>query len=67
MSIASEINFARAFLPANPGAYARAMSSLIRSAPSARAENAFRAAIASDKTAALFSGLDTPTPVAFAK
>ncbi|MCW2317613.1 hypothetical protein M2322_003177 [Rhodoblastus acidophilus] len=65
MTIARHIELSRQHLRGgNPGAYARGMSGLIRAALSARAANAYRKAIAEDRTEHLFSGLDTACPTA---
>lgn len=65
MTITRSIEMARTHLAAgNVGAYARLMSSNIRSAMSARAAKAFREAIAADRQEAAFCGLATDCPTA---
>ncbi len=65
MTISKQIEMARKYLTAgNSKSYAQSMSVSIRAAMSDKAANAFRKAIAEDKTEHLFRNLGTACPVA---
>jgi hypothetical protein len=64
MTISKQIANCRAYLPSNPGAYARGMSAAIRAAMSDRAASALRKAIAEDKAERLFRNINTSCPLA---
>lgn len=64
MTISKQIQNCRAYLPNNPGAYARGMSAAIRAAASTQTAAKIRTAIAEDHATHLFNNLFTSCPTA---